>query len=472
MWTLLGLMTLLVAQVDPDEIVVKLGSPRFNEREEATEALKKLGANALPALREASQSNDAEQKTRATQLIDEIEARLMIEPSLVKLAYVDRSINEVVRDLSEQANVNVVLFPENAPSWESKRITLQSQDPVPFWEAVDRLCRESGAVVSNANHMIQFQPGQQAQQAKKRLASLQLLANNGIPGPSSVSGPFRSVATNVLHHKDRIFNQNGFPVGQVAQPANGQVAAPNGRPVPVAGMMTETFGVGVQINCEPKLSMLQNGNVRIIEAIDEQGRSLAPAVDPAAGNRFQGQMGFNGMAGGSSLQFQVMLNLPASPGKLVKRLKLAVPVVLMARRNDPYLVNLADFKGKTFEAPTMTIQIHEIKDDPNQPSTTIDLTVKMRKQDGQLGPNQAGLEFAAFRFNPGQSQSQVEIVDNQGRLFTQWFSINPQPGNDGTRMGLRLMPNEGVGPPAEIRLYDMGRAESEAIFELHDIPMP
>ena len=63
-------------------------------------------------------------------------------------------------------------------------------------------------------------------------------------------------------------------------------------------------------------------------------------------------------------------------------------------------------------------------------------------------------------------------MDAQGRLFTQWFPFNPQPGNDGLRMGLRLMPNEGIGPPAEIRLYDLGRAESEAVVELHDVPLP
>ena len=98
----------------------------------------------------------------------------------------------------------------------------------------------------------------------------------------------------------------------------------------------------------------------------------------------------------------------------------------------------------------------------------------MRRDDSANNPNQGqfGQEFMAFRANPGQSQNQVEIVDAQGKLFAQWFPINQQPGNDGLRMSVRLMPTEGVGAPAEIRLYELGRAETETQVELHDIPMP
>jgi hypothetical protein len=39
-------------------------------------------------------------------------------------------------------------------------------------------------------------------------------------------------------------------------------------------------------------------------------------------------------------------------------------------------------------------------------------------------------------------------------------------------MTLRLAETEGVGPPAELRYYDIARTETEVTFELSEIPMP
>jgi len=52
----------------------QLGSERFQEREQATEKLLKLGKSALPSLQEAVQSRDAEVRHRAQMVIDRISA--------------------------------------------------------------------------------------------------------------------------------------------------------------------------------------------------------------------------------------------------------------------------------------------------------------------------------------------------------------------------------------------------------------
>jgi HEAT repeat protein len=54
-------------------LVDLLGSEAFNDREEATQQLSKLGKHALPGLREAARSPDAEVRHRARQLIEQIE---------------------------------------------------------------------------------------------------------------------------------------------------------------------------------------------------------------------------------------------------------------------------------------------------------------------------------------------------------------------------------------------------------------
>ena len=496
MWMLLVVLALGTGQgqnpgqADPARLVEQLGSPRFQEREDAAEGLRKLGGAALPALRTAMQNDDMERKSRATALVAEIEARLMVEPTLVKLAYRDRPLLEVVADLGNQSETSISLFPDNAPAWADRRITLEAAEPVPFWEAIEHLCREAGLAVTNGQFATPMGPNPNpAVRRRLRTASLQLVQSTTLPGPSGVNGPFRAIVTSIQQHRERSFI-TGIGIGPQGMALQGQgpriirpvqpqaPAAPapaTGASVP--GVTSESFVVTVQINAEPRLAILNNGPLRVLEAVDELGQSLAPGADPAAANganRFAGGIGFNGMGGGPAIQFPVVLTLPQAPGKFVKRLKLAVPLVVTSRRSDPYVIPLAEAKGKTFESPDMIVQIHEIKNEPNQQFTTIELTVKMRRDDSANNPNQGqfGQEFMAFRANPGQSQNQVEIVDAQGKLFAQWFPINQQPGNDGLRMSVRLMPTEGVGAPAEIRLYELGRAETETQVELHDIPMP
>jgi hypothetical protein len=56
-------------------LIGRLGSDEFTEREAASKALDELGEKALPALRVAARSEDAEVRLRATVLIREIEGR-------------------------------------------------------------------------------------------------------------------------------------------------------------------------------------------------------------------------------------------------------------------------------------------------------------------------------------------------------------------------------------------------------------
>jgi hypothetical protein len=54
-------------------LVEQLGSERFDDREAATQQLSKLGKAALPSLKEAARSPDAEVRRRARQLVEQLE---------------------------------------------------------------------------------------------------------------------------------------------------------------------------------------------------------------------------------------------------------------------------------------------------------------------------------------------------------------------------------------------------------------
>jgi hypothetical protein len=60
---------------DVEAFVRQLGSERFDERERAAQEIRKAGPTALPALRKAQDSGDAEVRSRAGQLIGEISAQ-------------------------------------------------------------------------------------------------------------------------------------------------------------------------------------------------------------------------------------------------------------------------------------------------------------------------------------------------------------------------------------------------------------
>jgi gas vesicle protein len=55
-------------------LIDQLGSARFKDREQATHELSKLGKSALPSLKEAVKSPDAEVRRRAQQLVEQIES--------------------------------------------------------------------------------------------------------------------------------------------------------------------------------------------------------------------------------------------------------------------------------------------------------------------------------------------------------------------------------------------------------------
>ncbi len=444
---------------EPAALVQQLGSVRYAEREAAGSALRALGREALDALRPARTSADPEIRSRSTELVEEIEAALLIQPTLIQLNYRDRTIAEVAGDLTQQSGSLISLQPDASPGWTERRITLVRADRVPLWEAIHDLCRAGQLRVTPVNAMMGPQvPGQ-------RPLAAELAPAQGPAGPAIVSGPFRVVVTSLEFHKGRSFLHPNVAITLPGQPA----ARPAGAN-PVAGLVSESFLIGLQVQAEPRMTLAQEGPVKLLEAVDDLGQSLllpGGPQSPAVPNGFQGLAN----AGSSLIAAQLPLAMPKRPGTVIQRLKGTMPVAVIARKPDPLIVPLAE-KDKTIENASIAITVHGVKQEPGQGFSLIDLTVKNK---GEAEPSARvgfGPEFMLFRHNPGNPQSQVELVNQEGRPLQNWFAIQPQPGNDGMRMTVRVMNNENLGPPTAIRYYDLSRATTDVTFELRDIPMP
>lgn len=455
---------------DPTALVLQLGSPRYAARESATRALEELGIEAIPALRIARQDPDPEVRSRADALVDRIETDLMTKPTEVRLDYKDRTLGEIVVDLSRQTRTNFQLVPENHPAWASKRFTLQESEPVTFWEAIDRLGRATG--VSYSPQLTMFGGA-----ARGRQPGVSLVANGTYQPPTFFddSGPFRVTLVSIHHHRDRSFGSAAaltVTQGVVPQPRAGSSPAV----AIAASQANDQFYANVQVLAEPRLVVGQQGAVRLIEAIDDRDQSLLlppPSKPEEASARVaafsQAMMG--GMHA-TMLQATIPLKYPATPGAKIKRLRGAMPLQVLARKQEPLTIALdASSKGKSFSNADLRITIHEIRAEPVEPMATLELSIQ------PLAPpnpgSQPGLSADFFLFRmPGQPQSPLEIVDAQGKLYAQWFPYNVQTSATGQRMSLRVMRSDGIGPPAQLRVYELARASTEASFEFRDIPMP
>jgi hypothetical protein len=448
---------------DPSELVTRLGSLRYVEREEAAGALERLGRLAIPALRAAREARDAEIRTRAAALFNKIEGALLTQPTLVSLDFDDQPLAEVTKAISDQTGIKLGLIPENPQVWAARRITLQEPLPIPFWKAMDRLCDAS---------RLQYNLAMNGSSAGREPV---LPLHDGGPrpaGPTWDSGPFRVSLLSLHYQRDVNFSHVvvGFPRRGVMPPLPRPVPPqpPVNTPQADVAAISEQFYAQVQVAAEPRLAISLNGPLKVLEAVDERGQSLLP--EPGEGpltQRFSGYFGLNTVA----IQVQAPLKRPAQPGQSIRKLRGTLPVLVSTRKPDPLVVALPGAAGKAFQNDDVTLNVVEIKNTPVNNQTSIEIVLRSN-QNAAAGlpvPGGNGPEFMAQR--PDLHQQQLEVVDTQGRPIG-WYHQASTFDAEGSRMTLTLTPHDPQTTPAELRYYGLARAATEVSFEFGDIPMP
>src|SRR5262245_42791388 len=95
------------------QLIEKLGSTDFTERDKATKALEALGEQAVDALKKATQGDDLETKRRAEELLKKVEAKLLtkkvLEPTKVHFTFKDTPLKEAIDEVSKKTGLNIVL---------------------------------------------------------------------------------------------------------------------------------------------------------------------------------------------------------------------------------------------------------------------------------------------------------------------------------------------------------------------------
>jgi hypothetical protein len=444
----------------PDELaalISRLGSPRSAERAAAAAALEQMGPAAVPALQEARQARDLELRARAAALLDAIDGRSLTLPTLVTLDFHDRSIAEVVAAIADRSKAELILEPEADDRWKSRRVSLEEPAPLPFWEALDRLCQVAGLRLlvgpeqTGFRGLNPFAPGgfPEPQPRQRTGRELILVANEPyMPFPVAHSGVVDVVLLTLHHQRDRVFGQN--------EPGFGTSSA------------VVRFTAGVQVRVEPRLTLLSIGPPEGVEAIDDRGQSLRPDSVPII--RRPSSPRFNGN-GAPRTSVEIVLKYPERPGKTIRRLGGILPLLIAGRRPDPLVVPLERSRDRVFSAGETMLAIHDVKALPNSRGSVVELTLTVPDLSS---PNKAPTwptEARAGIRPPLQTTPQIDFVDAQGRVC-QSFAVAPHHLGDGSRKALQVQPAEGTGPPVEVRYYELAWTRAEVPFAFENLPMP
>jgi hypothetical protein len=486
MATVLG----LAPDDDPAGLVARLGSPRFADREAAAESLRRLGDQALRALRKARSDRDPEIRIRASKLRDEIEAGTLLKATIVRLDFHDRPLSDVVEEIGRRAGVSLISGdqpslrrrPQTQSSWPDRRITLEATDPVLFWEAIDRL-GQSGKL-----HRLYPQHPYGLDEPFDRL----ILAPGAASPPKSDSGPFRVELLRICRERDLDLTPGRSQI--VPRPV---VAGPPPK-LPVAhfgpkvqDVRTASFFAELLISVEPRLRIVGEASVEPFKVSDAQGHSLLreptaeerkaeiellrmnPHMDPHLHPEVRYGLGSRRSSPAQLRWIPLADSTP--PGVRLAELKGVIAVAVMGRRSEPLVIPLAGAKEKTIENDGARLTVHEAVINPNQFYGELELSLETEKPAETLkiqGPGIGPLEVSRPL---DLIERELEIADDHNQPMDWSFLRTPTHGLRG-RMRLQVRPrNQGERldfSNLRLRFSPMVGAAIEVPFSFTDVPMP
>ncbi len=216
-------------------LVQRLGSPKFSEREEATEAIREIGSDAVDQLKQARESGDPEVRARSLRLLAAIEREVALSPTMVRLPEVPGQVEAIVGDLDKQTDF---LIRTTSSSRLEPKSSAKAGERLTFWQAVERLGLEP-----NWSRLDPFR----ILELPVERPHLRLGMPSGAPVSVWNEGPFR---VSVKEGQSTLQERFG-------QPAD-------------ASHIT----LDLSLDIEPKLTIAGRPQVTLTEAVDSDGHSL------------------------------------------------------------------------------------------------------------------------------------------------------------------------------------------------------
>ena len=442
---------------DPRVLVARLVSPKSAERASAEASLIALGERAADALEVACESSDLELRGIAAAMLDRIEGRLLVEPSRIAFHMRDNSPAEAAAEVTKQTGITIGLEPPEDPRWGVRTLTIDEEEPLALWDALDRIAKAAHARVlggggpgDRRQRIMMFQNnGGRRNPARPDLV---LRPSEDAPSPpSSDEGAFRVILTGLKLHQVRNFARTRETVDS-----------------PEA---TSQFTAEMQVRVEPRLVLASLDDPVVVVALDDKGQSLVANESAVAPDR--PRRGFaDEMSRGGPIA--ITLRYPENPGKSIARLGGTIRALIVGRRGRPASVPLIPGERETTFSmgDDATLTVHEVRPGANPRSAILVFTIT----DTFVNQNSATVGLLDPRAGlrpPPSARGQIDFLDAEGRLC-QSFDIGQHGANfgEGTRTTLTIQPPDGVGPPTEARYHPASWTTLDVPFEFRDVPMP
>ncbi len=415
-----------------------------------------MGPPALKVLNDAASHPAAAVRERVKQIHDRIVVAEALKPQHFSLKLKDVPVADAVQALAQKAGVRLNYSRPFAAIITPKKVTLE-QDDKPFLEALDRLCQTAG-LVANHNGF----DGWNLMDGKA--ASGELLA---------YAGPLRLRAAKMEYER------------WLDSPRNNQPS--------------EQLRLHLNLDSEERSAVLSYAQPRAVEARDAAGRDLSPDAEapvppnraffnPIGATRFVNPNGLNGPA--------VLFQPPPERGGTLKRLKLVLPVEIMARRRDVLTVtDIAKASGKTFigdgdvRLTLQTVQVFNFQfvDLRFAVSAPDRVTLEannfgLRLTDAKGGEHQpANFNLNSFRQGPRRRPKAEDLLWWSGVPLggfpapIPWAALSAGSLNENRRQltgFAQFSTLQPIGSTAKLTLFRFDRLRTELPFEFRDLPLP
>lgn len=484
-----GLTFGLAAAADPpappgvptvSELITRLGSGDFRDREAATAALHKAGPAAIPALREAARSDDPEVRQRAAGVLVRLQraadSAALLAPKKVALAYRDTPLGVAVNDLATRTGLKIEL--DTSRIANPLRTVTCATGEVSAWEAVERFCAAAGLEEV-------YRP--ELEVPKQPLARRGYATLPQPPAPEAVPVVLADGRTRAAGARDSAVRVLALPR-----------AFPGHRVALGTGETTLCFDITPAPGCNWQDVVA----VRVTKLIDDAGRvggggSAKPDPAPSSGEgvvvMWNGGAGFAPGLGG---RFDPRTGMPVPPDSFPNPrvvpvpLKLATPDAKSVRRLEGHVLgevqipnqvlitvgDLAKQVGVPFDGPGGTRLTVTGVSEAKGGGTQVDVALQCPSPwaaSARRGRNPGGLWPEAPR-GAGQVPA-VKAYDAAGKEMP--GSVNgvfSNAGDDGQMLVQRisLLYRKELGAPAKVAVVGPRTVPVEVPFVLENVPLP
>jgi hypothetical protein len=454
-------------RAEAGELINRLTSARYAERDAASSDLEVMGTDALPALRAASDSSDPELRTRVESLLERIQTRQMTRSSLVRLDFNAPTCDDIVKEATSRWVNRLAWHPGTPESIRQRRVNLGDPGPFAFWSAIDRLCSAGD---------LSYIPGAPGGPGSGIAQFRMYLAPGTAVCPRADTGPLRFELTGISH----------FRTINLIPNANSESQAP-GAPAPISSESRADFSLAMRVLVEPRMLISRIGQAVVTEAVDDRGQSLLPNDKPHV------EACASGSIPAQACTF-VRLNLqhPRRAGTTIKRLRLTLPVEVVARIPRPLVVELARAPSKVYRLGKTSLQVLEVKTDSSgRPSIDVKLSLDedFAARLTHAVPLEPPMTWGQV-IRPEISDNVIQIFDQQGRQFPWSGGADYQAAGPSVTARLNLCPDGGppiseptgrgsvdardlsTSVPSQLHYYELARAVVPATVAFYDIPLP